>query len=130
MRGKIKKRHRVCVEQRLAALGDSQGDIAVVFLTESSMELIKLTASCLLEFELFLQNHFCSQPTRSFGGTESGEQTQEDPGWRNFPAAHPKILRCWGPSPPVNTTRSKGSAWELPGQRRRVCSDFYWFPAP
>lgn len=41
VRGKI-KRHHVCVEQRLAALGDSQWDIAVVFLTESSMELIKL----------------------------------------------------------------------------------------
>lgn len=53
MRGKI-KRHRVCVEQRLAALGDFQWDIAVVFLMESSMELIKLTASCLLEYGLFL----------------------------------------------------------------------------
>lgn len=52
VRGKI-KRHRVCVEQRLAALGDSQRDIAV-FLTELSMELIKLTASCLLQFRLFL----------------------------------------------------------------------------
>lgn len=53
VRGKI-KRHRVCVEQRLAAPGDSQWDIAAVFLTELSMELIKLTASCLLEFGLLL----------------------------------------------------------------------------
>lgn len=53
VRGKI-KRHRVSVEQRLAALGDSQWDIAVVFLTESSTELIKLTASCLLESGFFL----------------------------------------------------------------------------
>lgn len=34
VRGKI-KRHRVCVEQRLAALGDSQWDIAVIFLSRA-----------------------------------------------------------------------------------------------
>lgn len=110
VRGKI-KRHRVCVEQRLAALGDSQWNIAVVFLTESSMELIKLKPPACWNLGYSYKTTSTHNPQGVLERPRLANTWKINPGgsWLvGFPGCSPQILESSGLSPPVNTTRSTG----------------------